>query len=529
MRAVRAAVRVAACARCGTYCVALRSCPSAQARGGSQPCPGRGAACRCGWVGAPARASSSMHSGLRIVAMSANYPRSRFGSMREPAARRLAVLVLLVAAQPSAPSAEQRGVGTSWVQVYARPRGPHDACPKDLSGVTGILVSAGFMPVCSVGSSGERMAVTANNIRIAGAHWGAPFAVRLRGGVQGVDSAWCAREVGVAKSKRQARVERGKKLKTIMGGSKRQGRHRKKVALQDQKFKSEWHRQRALQQADRRKARKWARKQANFTSAGPSVAPPLGHDAPADRPGFAGGLPAGPEPASSGGTVASAAGGSGGRDSEAEIESVPSSFLAEMQQREADGDDSSMVVLDGDGNRVEPPSLKYMPGSGGEGASDDLFSHIASDAPLRPYMDAHGNIKWIDRRSSDSKQHGTQMQDAAKLEHLRGGGDWPAQDAHAASRGGALASYGSPPRAVGIRDLARQDQEERRRLLRYDERQVAALAHKVLCASRGEEARGRVCEREKREERGGVALGHGSGLRGPSVVHVLFGVWWVAA
>ena len=77
-------------------------------------------------------------------------------------------------------------------------------------------------------------------------------------------------------------------------------------------------------------------------------------------------------------------------------------------------------------------------------SSDDIFSHIASEAPLRPYMDAHGNIKWIGRRSSDSKQHGTQMQDAAKLEHLRGGGDWPAQDAHAASRGGALASYGSP-------------------------------------------------------------------------------------
>ncbi len=417
---------------------------------------------------------------------------------------RLAVLVLLAAAGTSVPSAEQRGVGTSWVQVYARPRGPHDACPKDLSGVTGILVSAGFMPVCSMGSSGELMAVTANNIRIAGAHWGAPFAVRLRGGVQGVDSAWCAREVGVAKSKRQARVERGKKLKTIMGGSRRQGRHRKKVALQDQTFKSDWHKQRALQQADRRKARKWARKQANFTSACQSLAPPLGHDAPADRLDFMGGLPVGPEPASSGGTVASEAGRKGGRESEAEIESVPSSFLAEMQRREADGDDSSIAVLDGDGNRVEAPLLKYMPGSGGEGASDGPLSHIAPDAPLRPYMDAHGNIKWIDRRSSDVKQHGTQMQDVAKLEHLRGGGDLPAQRAHDASSRGAMASYGAPARAVDIRDLARQDEEERRRLLGYGQRQVAALALQVLCASRGQRQR----EGREWEGRGGVGLGH---------------------
>lgn len=215
-----------------------------------------------------------------------------------------AALIVIALARTCAPSAQQqqRTVGTSWVQVYARPQGAHDGFARDLSGVTGILVSVGFMPVCSVGSSGERMAVTANNIRIAGAHWGAPFVVRLRGGVQGVDSAWRARETGVAKTKRQARVERGKKLKTIMGGSTRLGRHRKKLPLQNQKFKSEWHRERALQQAARRKARKWARKQANVTSAStPSLAPPLASRQDASRQdavaGQSSALPAGPEQA----------------------------------------------------------------------------------------------------------------------------------------------------------------------------------------------------------------------------------------
>jgi hypothetical protein len=395
-----------------------------------------------------------------------------------------ALIVMMALARTCAPSAQQqRTVGTSWVQVYARPQGAHDGCARDLLGVTGILVSAGFMPVCSVGSNGERMTVTANNIRIAGPHWGAPFVVRLRGGVQGVDSTWRARETGVAKTKRQARVERGKKLKTIMGGSTRQGRHRKKLPLQNQTFKSEWHRERALQQAARRKARKWARKQANVTSAStPSLAPPLAsrQDAVA---GQSSASPAGPEQASVVGAMANETGrgGQGEQDSEAAMESVPSSFLAEMQRQEAkgaDGSDSDVVVLDGDGNKIEDPSMRYLPGMPDAAAIHDPFHHIAPDAPLRPYMDAQGNIKWIDRRSPDSKQPDGKTLDVCKLEHMRGGGTVEPQDAHLE-----MARYGAGARHVRPTDVQRQKEEERRRLLRYEEGQVAVLASKVVLSN----------------------------------------------
>jgi len=397
-----------------------------------------------------------------------------------------ALIVMMALARTCAPSAQQqRTVGTSWVQVYARPQGAHDGCARDPSGVTGILVSAGFMPVCSVGSSGERMAVTANNIRIAGPHWGAPFVVRLRGGVQGVDSTWRARETGVAKTKRQARVERGKKLKTIMGGSTRQGRHRKKLPLQNQTFKSEWHRERALQQAARRKARKWARQQANVTSAStPSLDLPLSSRQDASRQDAVAGqsseLPAGPEQASVVGAVANETGrgGRGEQDSEAAMESVPSSFLAEMQRQEAkgaDGSDSEVVVLDGDGKKIEDPSISYLPGMPDAAAIHDPFHHIAPDAPLRPYMDAQGNIKWIDRRSPDSKQPDGKTLDVCKLDHMRGGGTVEPQDAHLE-----MARYGAGVRHVRPTDVQRQKEEERRRLLRYEEGQVAVLASKVV-------------------------------------------------
>ena len=405
-----------------------------------------------------------------------------------------AALIVIALERACAPSAQQQRptatVGTSWVQVYARPQGAHDGFSRDLSGVTGILVSAGFMPVCSVGSSGERMAVTANNIRIAGPHWGAPFVVRLRGGVQGVDSTWRARETGVAKTKRQARVERGKKLKTIMGGSTRQGRHRKKLPLQNQTFKSEWHRERALQQAARRKARKWARKQANVTSAStPSLAPPLASRQDASRQdavaGQSSALPAGPEQASVVGAVANETGRGrrGEQDSEAAMESVPSSFLAEMQRQEAkgaDGSDSDVVVLDGDGNKIEAPSMSYVPGMPDPSSIHDPFHYIAPDAPLRPYMDAQGNIKWIDRRSPNSKQHDGKTLLVCQLEHMRGGGSVKPQDAHLEME---MAWYGAAARHVRPTDVQRQKEEERRRMWGYEEGQVAALARKVVCTN----------------------------------------------
>ena len=139
----------------------------------------------------------------------------------------LLLLQLQASHIPTCLLSTQHATGMKWVTVYAAPSGTRDlpgAGTKemcDIAGIKSILVSAGFMPVCSAGSDGERMAVTANNIRIAGSDWGAPF-LRLRGGVQGMDDSWRPREMGIAKSKRQARVERGKKLKAVMRGRERQ-------------------------------------------------------------------------------------------------------------------------------------------------------------------------------------------------------------------------------------------------------------------------------------------------------------------
>jgi hypothetical protein len=142
-----------------------------------------------------------------------------------------------------------------------------------------------------------------------------------------------------------------------------------------------------------------------------------------------------------------------------------------MQRQEAkgaDGSDSDVVVLDGDGNKIEAPSMSYVPGMPDPSSIHDPFHYIAPDAPLRPYMDAQGNIKWIDRRSPNSKQH------------MRGGGSVKPQDAHLEME---MAWYGAAARHVRPTDVQRQKEEERRRMWGYEEGQVAALARKVVCTN----------------------------------------------
>ena len=132
-------------------------------------------------------------------------------------------VVALAALVRTAPPISRVEVGTRWVQVFVAPTG---VMPKDsgapaapaapatgsvaFGGITSILVSAGFLPVCSTGNNGERMvAVTSNNIRVTGSHWGEPFVHRLRGGMpQGIEDRWRPREVAEKRTRRQARVER---------------------------------------------------------------------------------------------------------------------------------------------------------------------------------------------------------------------------------------------------------------------------------------------------------------------------------
>lgn len=322
----------------------------------------------------------------------------------------IALLLHAAHIQTSLPSTHstQPKVGTSWVQVYAAPsrpeRGPED---RDIAGITGILVSAGFLPVCSAGSNGEKMAVTSNNIRIAGSHWGAPF-LRLRGGVQGVDDTWRKREEGPTKTKRQARIERGKKLKAVMGGKERMGRGCQKVPVQNQVFKSEWHKKRALQQAERRHARKMARKEVRFANAS---LPLPGHNASSNR------LANTVAPGS-----AAAKEGRGNDGDEGEMESVPSSILAEMERQEREKtarggaeSDSEIVILDEQGNKISlnAAPVRSTPGKPEDSSGEEAFTEIAANALLRPYTDAEGNVKWIDKRSEETKrQH---VQETLKL------------------------------------------------------------------------------------------------------------------
>ena len=167
------------------------------------------------------------------------------------------------------------------------------------------------------------------------------------------------------------------------------------MPLQDQTFKSEWHKKRAMQQAERRLMRKMARKEANFTRAArqpiSSVSLPLqsshahvrSHANVSDLPvAEAQGQSVGAAAASESererereserervrqkgntaaqDTRADAIGGQrvGDEDEEGEMESVPSSFLAEMEkerkQRSENGSGAStsdLVVLDDEGNR----------------------------------------------------------------------------------------------------------------------------------------------------------------------------------
>lgn len=356
-------------------------------------------------------------------------------------------------------------VGTYWVQVYSRPTEPGQGAADSpgMGGVTGILLAASFMPVCSVAGNGERMAVTSNNICIAGSHWGAPF-LRLRGGVQGFDASWRKREVGLAKTKRQARVERGKKLKAVMGGKEHKGHKKKKVSLQDQEFKSEWHRTRALQQAERRYERKMSRTQANFTK---SALPP-----------------------SQDSEIMVA--GSGDEDEEGEVESVPSSILREMQriEREGDASGSDIVVLDGEGNPVSliVPPLRSAPGEAEAGGGQREFEEFTRGAELRPYTDAAGNVKWIDTRSEETKDQHRQAtlkhlgeadssSQALQLDPLRGGA---APRYRMPARQPVLASYGGISAGQTLDDVSTQQDEERRRMLRYEQSQVHALTRKVV-------------------------------------------------
>ena len=356
-------------------------------------------------------------------------------------------------------------VGTYWVQVYSRPTEPGQGAADSpgMGGVTGILLAASFMPVCSVAGNGERMAVTSNNICIAGSHWGAPF-LRLRGGVQGFDASWRKREVGLAKTKRQARVERGKKLKAVMGGKEHKGHKKKKVSLQDQEFKSEWHRTRALHQAERRYERKMSRTQANFTK---SVLPP-----------------------SQDSQIMVA--GSGDEDEEGEVESVPSSILREMQriEREGDASGSDIVVLDGEGNPVSliVPPLRSAPGEAEAGGGQREFEEFTRGAELRPYTDAEGNVKWIDTRSEETKDQHRQAalkhsgeadssSQALQLDPLRGGA---APRYRMPARQPVLASYGGISAGQTLDDVSMQQDEERRRMLRYEQSQVHALTRKVV-------------------------------------------------
>jgi len=410
---------------------------------------------------------------------------------------------------PSGGSAALRGgVGTSWVQVYAAPGDGAQAAPGT-RGVTGIFVAASFLPVCSAGSDGAHMGVTANNICIGGAHWGAPF-LPLRGGAQGVGGAWRKREVGQAKTKRQARVERGKKLSAVMGGKERRGRHRKKVPLEHQPFKSEWHRQKALKQAERRLARKMARKQANSTSAGP----PTSHQNAVfpgreslERVGAASEAAATESRA-----YGDAVRGSAVQDGQGESESVPESFLAEMERMEQQGkatgtasaasSDLPPVVLDSAGNEVPlDVPLQYMPGDGaGRGAEDNLEA-FAQSADVRPYTDAEGNVRWVDRRSQLEREQclratlshlrGPLPQsadtEATRVERLRGGGPGvphppppaPTRAGAWPERGAALACFGGPGAACSRDQEHGQRRLEQERMLRLARAQVAALEKQV--------------------------------------------------
>ena len=164
------------------------------------------------------------------------------------------------------------------------------------------------------------------------------------------------------------------------------------MPLQDQTFKSEWHKKRAMQQAERRLMRKMARKEANFTRA---VSQPISsgslplqssrahvrsHANVSDLPGAeAQGQSVGAAASereteraseiervrqtgstSAQDTRADARGEQrgGDEDEEGEMESVPSSFLAEIEkerkQRSENGSGAStsdLVVLDDEGNR----------------------------------------------------------------------------------------------------------------------------------------------------------------------------------
>lgn len=342
----------------------------------------------------------------------------------------------------------------------------NDACGAATSdgGLTGIYVAASFLPVCTTSHDGTYMGVTANNICIGGSHWGAPF-LKLRGGAQGLGDAQFKKEIGQAKTKRQARVERGKKLTAVMGQRPRRGRHRKKVALEDQHFKSEWHREKALKQAERRLSRKMARKIANSTSARPSIW--RSQDSLTGR-------------------TASESNSNVPRhgvhdkcateDGDGQLESVPQSFLEEFertQQGKSDGVASSessgsrCVVLDGDGNEVvlDTP-LEAVPGREEKGVGEDDLERIAQGAVLRPYTDAQGNVKWIDSRSASLRQehvwatmgnlgHAPNLSLSAnlttELERLRGGNDAEESDGAASRwnlRAGAVVGTKVPPKQV---------------------------------------------------------------------------------
>ena len=408
----------------------------------------------------------------------------------------VALPLLLRAGAPSSTGAHQRHgqvrAGTSWVQVYAAQTAKPQAqssdahgAPASTAGLTGIYVAASFMSVCSTGSDGARLAVTANNICIGGSHWGAPF-LRLRGGAQGFSATWRKKEVGQAKTKRQARVERGKKLTVVMGKRARRGRHRgKKQALEDQQFKSEWHKQKALKQADRRLARKMARRLANTTSALPCISQ----------------QPQGPPPASSAEALGSNVsqgdmGGDAGLNDGAEWESVPESFLEEVERTErgksghvasSASSGSPCVVLDSDGNEVllDMP-LEHLPGQEADGGGEDELERIGEGAALRPYTDAHGNVKWVDTRPAHVRhQHlqatqrhlghvgnSTEGFDASKgLERLRGGRGGPEEDEEEEDEEEAAAAAAAgegPARRLPVLSVAHE--EDSRPLATYDGR-----------------------------------------------------------
>ena len=400
-------------------------------------------------------------------------------------------VVALAALVRTAPPISRVEVGTRWVQVFVAPTG---VMPKDsgapaapaapatgsvaFGGITSILVSAGFLPVCSTGNNGERMvAVTSNNIRVTGSHWGEPFVHRLRGGMpQGIEDRWRPREVAEKRTRRQARVERGKKLKALIGGTERQGRQRKKTSLQHRVFKSDWHKQRAMKQAERRRTRKLARKEDLFS--GKASAPVRCPSSPPTA------VQTDPAKANASTAVFSPVVDLGVE------ESVPSEFLAEMQQR-VSADASDFKVLDGDGNEVtlDTPLHADSQEHAAVRSAQDLLFDIAKDAPLRPYSDANGNIKWIDERAPEDKYRQglndpANQAKAQGVSRLRGGGT-AALRLSRAPFAPPLASHDATVRTTpeqSAEEWRVLQRSEKERMLHHDQQLLVDLQRKVLLA-----------------------------------------------